>query len=444
MTEQRVVLSQTQRLRLSPQLYQSIKLMTLPLADLRLRIQQELEENPALEVVADQSTVSLDSITEDDYPTEQYQSELYQYSDGDAKRQFIEGALARSETLHEHLLWQLRVQPVSPAAAAVGELLIANLDDHGFHREEPLKQFKQEQQGLALEMIRRIQQFDPPGACTADAREALIVQTSLDELAPPLTINVLHDHFQQLQHRRYHEIAAALSVSEQAIKTALDYIRTLEPFPGRRYAAVTTRYVIPDLQVAVRSGEPQIIFNNEVIPALGVNKFFEAMIESATREASRFAQQNIRNAQWFIGTIHRRNATLLKTARAIVHFQREFFFHGSKALRPLTLNTIAGEIGMHEATVSRITTAKYMQTEWGIFSLKYFFSTSVPKAGTEGLSREAVKEMIRELMQAEVSGARRISDQRISDILAERGVRIARRTVAKYRAELQIDTSYNR
>jgi len=239
-----------------------------------------------------------------------------------------------------------------------------------------------------------------------------------------------------------------MRLSESRLKEIIAFVRTLDPLPGRSYSRDVVRYVLPDVQVTLHDGEFVIILNDEVIPVLGINPLFEEMAGAKEKpkdpKTRQFVSQNLQDARWFIRTIGQRNETLLKVCRAIVEFQREFFLKGPKYLKPLTLKDIAGEIGVHEATVSRITSAKYVQTEWGIFALKHFFSNSVAGTGSSGsrFSKEGVKEIIREIIGKEGGGA--LSDQRIVEMLAIQGVSIARRTVAKYRGELAIDSSYQR
>ncbi|MFI5368864.1 MAG: RNA polymerase sigma-54 factor, partial [Spirochaetia bacterium] len=249
--------------------------------------------------------------------------------------------------------------------------------------------------------------------------------------------------------------------SEAKLREVIAFLRTLDPLPGRSFSRDVTRYVLPDVQVTLHEGEFVIILNDEMIPVLGINPLFEEMTRKKGKDIKtrQFITQNLQDARWFIRTIGQRNETLLKVCRAIVDYQREFFLKGPKYMRPLTLKDIAGEIGVHEATVSRITSSKYVQTEWGIFRLKHFFSNSVAGTGSAGprFSKEGVKEVIREIIGQEgadaagtpgaaVSAARAggLSDQRIVEILAARGISLARRTVAKYRGELAIESSYSR
>jgi RNA polymerase sigma-54 factor len=453
---QRPEIIQTQKLRMSPQLYQSIKLMAMPIVDLRLRIQEEVEANPALEILEDGTTVSMDEVEgskPDEYdPFENSSDKGYDDEAGDAKRRFMEGALSRPESLHDHLLWQLRLQPISEVEFEVGELLILNLDDNGFYREPPEATVPEGMQEHLEKMIGMIRTFDPVGTCVADYRESLIVQSRLAGIAPPWTEEILADHFETLERGRYAEIAKKLKIDEEDVEEALEFIRGLTPFPGREFSSDSTTYVVPDLLVKEKDGEFVIVLNDEEIPVLGIDPFFDDIAkkkaaEKEGPEVKRFAKGRVKDARWFINSIHQRNQTLFKVSRAIVRFQEEFFRKGPKYLKPLTLKDVAAEVDVHEATVSRITTSKHIQTEWGIFELKYFFSNSISGSGSDGsrFSKEAVKEIMKELLEElENSEEKHLSDQKISELLKTRGISIARRTVAKYRKELAISSSYER
>ncbi len=460
MQTQRPVLKQVQKLKMTPQLYQAVRLMALPLQELKTTIEEELEKNPALQVEEDNSTISLDSMPqrergmdEGDYFDHSSDSG-YSRSDAeaasDAKRQFIEGVLSQSESLQDHLLWQLALQPISEEERRIGELLIRNLDENGFHRERPESLVKEDREKALLpEVISLIQDFDPLGVCVKDFQESLLVQIRHRPDRHPLAVEVVEKHFETLEKRRYHEIQKALRISEERLKEVIAFLRTLDPLPGRSYSREVPRYVVPDVQVRLHEGEFVIILNDEMIPVLSLNPLFEQMAKDRKKgkdqEVRQFVSSNLQNARWFIRSVVQRNETLLKVCRAIVEFQRDFFLKGLKYLKPLTLKDIAGEVGVHEATVSRITSSKHMQTEWGIFELKHFFSNSIAGPGTAGsrFSKVGVKEIVKEIIQAE-GGEKGLSDQKIMEVLANRGIRIARRTVAKYRGELDIESSYQR
>ncbi|GHV72015.1 RNA polymerase sigma-54 factor [Spirochaetia bacterium] len=443
---------QEQGLRMNPQLFQSIKLMELPAADLRETIEEEIERNPALELREDRTVLSLDAAIK--APKYDDDDRLGLGSDTPGSRrngeeaaerqhQFIEGALSRPETLQEHLLWQLRLQPVGEDIRRVGELLIQNLDADGFHKEPPELLLPNEAPELVEKAITLVRSLDPQGTCTAGYRESLRVQARLLSYMPEGIEEAL-DCLELLERGKFDEAAGRIGQSREDVEYIFDRIKELSPFPGRQFASTETRFVVPDVQVIRKKENFAIIINHEEIPVLGINPFFMKLSDKNNeRQARDFARENIREARWFIQSINQRNHTLLRVTRAIVTFQRSFFVNGPKYLAPLTLKDIAGELGVHEATVSRTANGKYVQTEWGIFEIRHFFSNSISGTGSGGsrYSKEGVKEIIRELISGE---DRRFSDQEIVGLLAKRGIPLARRTVAKYRGELELGSSYTR
>ncbi len=468
---QRLVQKQTQTLRMTPQLYQAIKIMALPLLELRDTIQEELEKNPALEIVEENSPLSLDDTSrrtseEQEYFENTSDPGYIKVQGGgsreDAHRKFIEGVLTRPESLHEHLLWQLRLQQISDAEFRIGEYLIRNLDDNGFHIEKPENlllnldiegfplenpedSLSPEKRAVMNKMTELIQGFDPIGTCTADYRESILVQIKLHPDSVPRAAEIVEKHFEQLEREKYREIARSMRTSVKEVLKVKEFLRELDPFPGRNYSTEQPRYVVPDVMVKIQEGELVIVLNDEDIPVLGINSFYASIQDHEEqykqKDLKRFVKNGVHDARWFINSIHRRNQTLLKVCKAIIEFQRDFFRKGSKYLVPLSLKDIAAEVGVHEATVSRVTNGKYIQTEWGIFELKYFFTNLVPGGGR--FSKEGVKQMIREIIEEEGS-RKRLTDQKIGEILEAKGVRIARRTIAKYRKELDIMSSHHR
>lgn len=455
MQYQKPVLVQQQKLKMSPQLYQSLQLMAMPLQDLKLKIQEELERNPALELVKEKSDLSIDDMNNnrgEEYDYFENSSDPgftggYDQNASDSKQKFLEGALSRPESLQEHLMWQLRVQPISPELFEMGEQLIWNLDENGFHLEAPRKLFSEEKQELMEEVIPLIQQFDPVGTCTTNYRESLLVQAELSPDAPPHTEELIEQYLELLERKSIHEISKKTSIPEQDVNHIIEFVKTLTPYPGRLYSNVSTMYVVPDVMVRREEGEFKLYLNDEEIPILGIDPFFSEINNGEkedTKKTLRFVKQSVRDARWFINSITQRNSTLLKITKTILEFQRNFFLYGPKQLAPLTLKDVAAEVSVHETTVSRIVNSKYIQTEWGIFPLKYFFSNQVPGTGNNKFSKEAAKEIIKEILEEHASAEKRLSDQKISDQLKKKGVSIARRTVTKYRKELDIDSSYYR
>ncbi|MCL2186892.1 MAG: RNA polymerase factor sigma-54 [Treponema sp.] len=449
---QRQSLVQDQRLKMNPQLLQSIKLMELPLMDLRERIEQELESNPALEILEDNSTVPLDEAEtlrkeEDEYfettsDPGQRGNEL-----AEEHRRFIEGVLARPETLQEHLLRQIQVEPIDDELCFIAETLIQNLDDDGFHKEKPETLFDTPQPRLqeAMELVREL---DPAGTCTSDYRESLMVQIEASLEIPEAVINNAEkalDHLDLVEREKYASLAKIIGIKEEETRVICNFLKTLSPFPGRAFESASSevRFVIPDVRVVKDKDGFSIILNDETFPVLGTNSFFEKMSVSNDQSTKEFAREKIKEARLFINHLSQRNKTLIRVANAILEFQRSFFMKGPKYLSPLTLGDIAKELQIHETTVSRTAHGKYMQTEWGIFEIRYFFTNSISGAGSVGsqFSKESVKEIIKEIITAE---NRLLSDQEISALLNQKGIALARRTVAKYRKELDMGSSYTR
>ena len=457
---------QTQKFMMTPQMYQSIKLMELPIIDLREKIAEEVEKNPALEILEDKSTVSIDTGP----PPQKEEYEYFEASSdsgfvkggGEAaaeeQRRFIEGALSHPETLQEHLLWQLRLEPAGEDIRRLCELLIQNLNDDGFH-EEPIEELlKNEAPEKVKEAVKLVQGLDPAGTCTAGYLESLLVQSRLLPDAPEGIAQAL-SRLELLERGKIAEAAKQMGITEKEMGCIFERIKELVPFPGRRFCSKEIRYVIPDIRIIKKEGEFVIILNEEEIPVLGLNPFFMKMAGDTDASGTRmeaagskkkqdkpardFARENIKEARWFINSINQRNHTLLRVCRALVEFQRPFFVNGPKYLAPLTLMDIAQELGIHLATVSRIANGKYVQTEWGIFELRHFFTNAISGTGSGGsrYSKEGVKEIIKEIIESEQM---RLSDQDIVELLAKRGIALARRTVAKYRNELDLRPSFDR
>lgn len=436
---------------MNPQLYQSIKLLEMPIVDLREKIEQEMERNPALEIIEDSRTVLLNEA--DIQRRKKHESLKATSNSGRRSRQvseehrrFIEGALTRPVTLQEHLLWQLQLEPVDEELRAVAETLIQNLDNDGFHIEKPETLFPAPQSQLlkAMELVRGL---EPAGTCTDNYRESLEVQAGLKKDAPPGLEKAL-DNLELLEREKYTQLAKKTGLSEDDARLICKYIKKLFPFPGRAFAPAPVRYVVPEIKVVRDNDEFTIILNDEAFPVLGVNRFYKKLSDSeaankAADEARDFARENIREARLFIEQLNRRNRTLIRVANAVLEFQREFFLNGPRYLAPLTLKDIANELNIHETTVSRIANGKYMQTEWGILEIRYFFTNSISgtSSNSSGISKESVKEMIKEIISVE---NRLLSDQDISALLSQKGIALARRTVAKYRKELDMGSSYTR
>ncbi len=282
---QRPSIIQEQRQKLSPQMIQSIRLMSLPLQELKEEIQQELEANPALEIVEDRSTLSLESIREEKESDSDAQRLFESTSDpgwnrssdedSDAKRMFLEGAITLPETLQDHLLWQLRLQPLSPEQRDIGERLIQNLNSDGFHKEDPYVVCQGYPADLVTMVMAVVRSLEPAGCCVADYRESLVAQTILSPDAPPAVLSILQEHIELLERGKHQDIKKRLKTRESEMAEAISFIKSLSPFPGRQYSAEETRYVLPDVQVKLKEGEFVISINDEELPVIGINPFFD-------------------------------------------------------------------------------------------------------------------------------------------------------------------------
>jgi len=452
--------------------------------ELRERIEQELENNPALEIIEDNSTVPLDE-TETQKNDEQYNvpldkeetqhshlsaEEEYEYFEtasdsghhiseqaSEEHRKFLEGVLTRPETLQEHLLRQLQLEPADKELRSIAETLIQNLDDDGFHKEKPETLFENPHTGTnvpgtlvprLIEAVKLVQGLDPIGTCTNDYRESLAVQLSLIKNLPAEiadNIEKILENLELVEREKYSALAKKTGIDEEDACFICDYIKKLSPFPGRAFESKSSeaRFVIPDIHVVRDNDEFIINLNDDAFPVLGTNSFFEKMSKSGDAAAREFAREKIKEARLFISHLSQRNKTLIRVANAVIEFQRSFFINGPKYLAPLTLSDIAKELKIHETTVSRTANGKYLQSEWGIYEIRYFFTNSISGTGSgdSQFSKESVKEIIREILTAE---NRLLSDKDISALLRQKGIALARRTVAKYRKELDMGSSYTR
>ena len=476
MQEQRLHLVQQQRLNLSPQLMQSIKLMAMPFADLRDRIIEEAEKNPALEIVSDPfddgSRMAGSGMPSYDGPDVFAPSAPGGDDESDEHQNFIEGALHRSATLQEHLLSQLGELRLSGPLRSLCELVVQNLDRDGFHVVNPEELPGADDSALLSAALHTVRRLEPAGCASSGYHESLVMQARMLAHGPlsadPLlahTVDILENHFELLEKGRPDALVKALSKKREAGFTldldeaegVYEIIRSLDPFPGRAFDNTPESWVVPDVIVKRTEDEYSVVINDEEIPVIGISPFFlelddkKSLSPETSKGARDFAHESVKEAQWFMHTITRRNLTILKLARALVVFQRDFFSHGPAHIVPLRMKDIAEEIGMHEATISRAANGKYLQCEWGLFELKYFFSNQVgaappgPSSVSEGnggrFSKQGVKETIREI----IAGSKEtLSDQKITEQLALRGINIARRTVAKYRGELTIGSSFDR
>ncbi len=489
--KQSLQLKMGQQLTMTPQLQQAIRLLQLSTLDLQQEIQQNLDSNPMLEEIEEgeedeyeadangnDDTVSADAgngddspepVAEDtwsdeigaDLPVDTEWEDVYPATEispgsGSASsedRDFLfDQHQADSETLHEHLEWQLNLAGLSDTDRAIGTALIDGIDEDGMLSvsiEDIVESFGDEDIGAeeVIAVLRMIQSFDPPGVGARDLQECLILQLGrLPEHTPHLdtAIQVVRDHLAALGNRDYTQIMQRMKIREPELREIMETIRSLSPRPGSQVSSTHADYVIPDVIVRKRNGRWQVELNPETAPRLRINSHYEGMVRRADTSADNVYMRNqLQEARWFLKSLQSRNETLIKVASRIVEHQRGFLEYGEEAMKPLVLHDIAEAVEMHESTISRVTTQKYMHTPRGIYELKYFFSSHVGTTGGGECSSTAIRAIIRKIVKAENPG-KPLSDSKIADLLAEQGIKVARRTIAKYRESLSIPPSNER
>jgi len=357
----------------------------------------------------------------------------------------FENLLHSGTTLSDHLLEQLRVAPGDPATRTIGEAIIGNLDDDGYLRADlaELAEFTGATVADVEIILSLVQSFDPLGVAARTLQECLLIQLRVDPQPDPVSVEILERYFGDLERRRYTEIARSLKVSFDRVMEAIEEIQALEPKPGRKFTSSHIQYIVPDVFVHKMADGYRVVLNEDGIPKLRLNSMYRRLLRGAGDEARQYVEQKVRSALWFIKSIHQRQRTLLRVTESIVKFQREFLDNGLAFLRPLALRDVAEDIGMHESTVSRVTTNKYVQTPQGLLELKYFFHSGIASGNGTMVSSVSVKQLLRDLVGQE-SPEKPLSDAEVAQVLKNRGLTISRRTVAKYREELRVPPSHQR
>jgi len=442
---------------LAPQLQQSLQILQAPILELRNLIQAELSVNPVIEEERTEPTLEDKQKERDEFQEEfehlakldeewrDYMSQSSAYSsrsqEDEERRQFFFDSLATNETLQQHLLEQLRTSELTPQQRKIAELIIGNIDDLGFLQLSPEEMSQNTGLDIASiqEVLEVIQMFHPVGVGARDLRECLLIQLRRLGKAESMEHRIVANHLEDLGKHRFPEIARRLNSTPEQVQKCADFISTLDPKPGQLFTADMTNYVLPDVTVEKISGEWQVSLNGEQIPHLRISNTYKDLMasdENAT-DVKDYIREKIRNGKFLIKSIHQRQQTISNIAHEILHRQQEFFEQGPTALRPLTMVQVADVVGVHETTVSRAISGKYMATPWGVFELKYFFTPGYQTADGGTTSNTSVKNAIIELVKGEDTRSP-LSDKEIVDILVERGIPIARRTVAKYRSEAGI------
>jgi RNA polymerase sigma-54 factor len=478
----------TQSLVLAPQLQQSLALLQAPTLELKALVEQELQQNPVLEEAtateveqhekelgdepraesADPAEppadLAFDPASEkaSNEPVDDFQAEFDRLvqldqewrdhfaqtnfptrtsAEEEEKRQFMFDSLVASTSLQEVLLEQVRESSLPQELWPVAEMLIGNIDEYGY-----LKATLEElagTTGLSIEKIQEVlkvvQSFDPAGVGARDLRECLMLQLERSDQKDTLEYRIVSDFMEALGKRRIPEIARGTGTEVDEVQDALENIARLEPRPGRAYLTDSQQYILPEVFV-LRSGDEYIVStNNEHIPHLRISNAYKDLMSQGgnSAEVRNYIREKIRAGKFLIKSLHQRQQTILNIAKEIVNRQRDFMEKGVSALKPLTMVQIAEVVGVHETTVSRAVSGKYMQTPQGVFEMKYFFTAGIQTANGDGMSNTSVKDMIEEIFKNENS-AKPLSDQEVVRMLQDKGIVIARRTVAKYRTELNI------
>lgn len=366
----------------------------------------------------------------------------------DDDRPSFEATLTRKPLLSEHLLWQLQLSDFSDEEQEAARWIIGNLDDEGFllASVEDLAH----QSGLAREVIERalakVQLFDPPGVAARDLRECLLIQLRQLDCKDALMLELVEKHLSTLEKRDFRNLARTLGVPIEEVSAAARRIGMLEPRPGRAFGGDDPVYITPDIYVYKLDDDFHIVLNEDGLPKLRINNLYRQVMSGGSttpKDTKDYVSEKVRSALWLIKSIHQRQRTIYRVMESIIRFQRDFFEKGVSQLKPLNLRDVADDIQMHESTVSRVTTNKYVHTPQGIFELKYFFNSSINRFDGEAVASESVKEKIRKIIAAE-DPRRPLSDQRIAEMLKAANLDIARRTVTKYREAMNILSSTQR
>jgi RNA polymerase sigma-54 factor len=476
----KLALRQTQRVVMTPLLQQAIQLLQLSTLELEQVVRKELEENPLLEELPTEGTeapaanspeaavelppappptepVSSETSTVDGERADELPFDLSSVIFDQADERTPVSTESREDlpfenlggseatSLADHLSEQLRLATDDPDTLSIGMAIIGNLDEDGYLRAEVAE--IAEGTGRPVEEVERVltlvQGFDPRGVAARNIQECLLLQLTADPDPDPVSVEIVERYFEDLGRRRYADIARAMKLSLDRIMESIDEIQTLEPKPGRQFAVVDSRYIVPDVTIQKVGADYVVVLNEEGIPRLRVNSLYRSLLRRSGDEAKQYVEQKIRSAVWLIKSVEQRQRTLRRVAQSLVNFQREFLDKGLPFLRPLALRDVGDDINMHESTISRVTTNKYVQTPQGLYELKFFFHSGIESTNGAMVSSVSVKKMIRDMVEAEEAAAA-LSDQEIARALHGQGLTIARRTVAKYREELGILPSHQR
>ncbi len=472
----------SQQLIMTPQLQQAIKLLQLSRLEMMDMINQELEENPLLEEVstseeivpempAENDTIlalenedikPVDHTVEitgegdgrDEFDWNNYLEDYgpmgVSYQRADEEGTSWDNLLSKTPSLTDHLMWQLKLSPLTDEEMRVGEQIIGNIDQNGYLQATIEEIAAQEHAGAGLveSVLVVIQSFDPPGIAARNLKECLLIQARLLGGVDPLVPLIIEEHLKDLEIKNYQQIAKKLKVSIDEVVQAVLVISNMDPKPGSVYNEERAQSIVPDVYVYRSGDDYKIVLNDDGMPRLRISNFYREIMAGMdggrdSDTGRKYIKERVQSATWLIKSIQQRQKTIFKVTESIVNHQRNFFDKGINYLKPLVLRDIAMDVDMHESTISRVVTNKYMQSPAGLFELKYFFSSGLSKSNGENIASKSVKEEIRKLI-AEENAKKPLSDNDIVELLKASGISIARRTVAKYREMMNILPSSRR
>jgi RNA polymerase sigma-54 factor len=467
--QQKLYTKLVQKLILTPSLQQAIKLLPMSTLELSDLLNQEVVENPMLEEVPTEELQPAETAAQPEKTEAETKGDKDAWDDSDYEYFFgdylddgyrphtpqevkelppIENTLATSSSLADHLMWQLSLQTDDGLLREIGAAIIGNLDDDGtlvasLDEIAGMGQWSLPDVERALTLV---QSFDPIGVAARDLQECLLLQLRHIGLEGTPTEKIVTEHLRLLQNHQVPEIARRLGMSVEDLKEHVEIIRHLDPKPGSRYNPSQSHYVIPDVYILKMEDQYVAVLNEEGLPQLRISPVYRRLLDKSTENSSEtraYVKDKFRSALWLIKSVEQRQKTIQKVATSIINFQRDFLDHGIEYLRPLVLRDVASDIGMHESTVSRVVTNKYMHTPQGVFEMKYFFHSGISSSYGESVSSVTIKQRIRKIIDAE-DPRKPLSDSKIVSILQHEGLVLARRTIAKYREELKIPTSNQR
>ncbi len=465
---QRLHTKLVQKLILTPSLQQAIKLLPMSTLELSELLNQEMVENPMLEETPSETPEQQETAQEkpEEKPAQEkgdtWDDQDYEYFFGDylddgyrprtptevKELPPIENTLSTSSSLSDHLLWQLSLQSDDDIVREIGGAIVGNLDDDGYlvaslDEIAGMGPWKSDDVDRALKVV---QGFDPIGVAARDLQECLLLQIRHLGLDGTPTERIVTEHLRLLQNHQVPEISRKLGMPIEDLKEHIEVIRHLDPKPGSRFNPTQSQYVIPDVYVVKLEDQYVALLNEDGLPQMRISPVYRRLLDKNTEnsdETRAYVKDKFRSALWLIKSVEQRQKTIHKVATSIINFQKDFLDHGIEHLRPLVLRDVANDIGMHESTVSRVVTNKYMHTPQGVFEMKYFFHSGISSSYGESVSSVTIKQRIRKIIEAE-DPRKPLSDSKIVSILQREGLVLARRTIAKYREELKIPTSNQR